>query len=61
MIVKDLKRIIENLPDDMPVVSLDYQGSYENVVAYIDGTGEDDDFPMEWLVVAVDYEEREAE
>ncbi len=61
MKVKDLKKIIEKLPDDMPVVSLNHQGSYENAVAYIDGTGEEDEFPMEWLVVAVRDEEREAE
>ena len=53
MKVKDLKKIIEKLSDDMPVASLNHQGSYENAVAYIDGTGEEDEFPMEWLVVAV--------
>jgi hypothetical protein len=63
MKVKDLKKIIEKLPDNMPVVSLDNQGSYENAVAYIDGTGEgeEDEFHMEWLVVAVRDEEGEAE
>lgn len=55
MDIKNLKRIIEHLPDDMTVASIDHQGSYDDAVVYIDGSGESgyDEEPMQWLVVAV--------
>ena len=59
MKVKDLKTIIEKLPDDMLVASFDSQGSYKDAIAYVDGTGSEDEFPMEWLVIGVVEEELE--
>lgn len=59
MKVKELKRIIENLPDNMPITSFDKQGVIRNAVAYVDGTGSEDEFPMEWLVIGVVEEELE--
>lgn len=53
MNVGNLKRFIKDLPDDMPVASLDHQGSYDDALVYIDGTGEEDEMGMEWLVVSV--------
>ncbi|WP_035052839.1 hypothetical protein [Carnobacterium pleistocenium] len=53
MKVKDLKKIIEKLPEEMDIASLDRQGSYESAIAYVDGNGDEDEYPMEWLVIAV--------
>lgn len=57
MNIKDLKEFIKDLPDNMPVASFNYRGSYDGAVAYVDGTGEEDEFPIRWLVVAVEEHE----
>lgn len=54
MKVKDLKKILEKLPGEMEIASLGRQGSYENAIAYVDGTGDEDEFPMEWLVITTE-------
>ena len=58
MKIKDLKRIIEGLPDNMLVTALDSEGVYRDAMAYIDSPKEvDEEQPEEWLAIrALDEE-----
>ena len=56
MNIKELKEFIKDLPDNMPVASFNSKGAYKDAVVYVDGTGEEDEFPIRWLVVAVEEE-----
>lgn len=51
MKVKELKAIIENLPDDMAVTTINKNDVIVNATAYVDGPGEEDESGVEWLVI----------
>lgn len=52
MKIKDLKRIIEYLPDNMLVTTLDSEGVYRDAMAYIHSPKEvGEEQPEEWLAI----------
>ena len=53
MKIKDLKRIIEGLPDNMLVTTMDSEGVYRDAMAYINSPKEvDEEQPEEWLAIS---------
>lgn len=56
MKVKELREVLSNLPDEMAVASPNNNETYVDAIAYIDGTGDEDVNPMEWLVISGEKE-----
>lgn len=51
MRIRELKKIIEKLPDNMVVTTFDQNGTIVNAIAYVDGPGDEDESGLEWLVI----------